>query len=308
MEIRDWDIADMGDLASVYNEQVVGQVPHCYTVSPKEFGSGRDQRTGDDHSATLSSERVIVGIRRGQVRGFAHARVGEIERRDQRLSGGFIHFLSYAAGHRDVGQAILAACEAHFRDAGVSTFRAFDGYYYRFHHLGFPLVSDRMGHVYSLFGMNGYRLAGQGEVFLEYLDYAADVPAPPDRAVEVLVRVTDGQGDLPNVRVRALRDGTRIGSCVALSGGDYVRAPEAQDRIFVDGLGVTDAEQGQGWGRYLLMRTLWEARQLGYRHTVISTDKRNYRAQLFYTNYGYRVTDTVYGFVKETEQPEHSGG
>ena len=60
-----------------------------------------------------------------------------------------------------------------------------------------------------------------------------------------------------------------------------------------------DGEQGRGWGRYLLTRTLWEARRLGYRHTAISTCKRNYRAQLFYTNYGYRVTDTVYGFIKE---------
>lgn len=39
-------------------------------------------------------------------------------------------------------------------------------------------------------------------------------------------------------------------------------------------------------------------RKLGYRDAVISTDMTNCRALLFYANYGYRVTDTVYGFVK----------
>jgi GNAT superfamily N-acetyltransferase len=178
-----------------------------------------------------------------------------------------------------------------------------DGYYYCFHHFGFPLVSDRMGHIYGLFGMNGYKIAGEGEIFLASLNYSVPMLVLPDPAATVQVQVKEGRGDLPNITVRALRDGKEIGNCIALSGGDLCRASKAQNRIFVDGLGVTDKEQGQGWGRYLLARTLWEARQLGYRHTVISTGKRNYRAQLFYTNYGYRVTDTVYGFVKKTEHP-----
>jgi ribosomal protein S18 acetylase RimI-like enzyme len=303
MDVRDWAIDNVNDLAGMYNEQVVGRVPHCYAVSPEEFGAGRYQKTGDDYLSAFHAERVIVGIQRGQVRGFAHVTVGEIKHRERRLSGGFIHFLTYAVGHRDIGQALLVACERHFRDASASTIWAFDGYFYRFYHLGFPLVSDRMGHLYGLFGMNGYKPAGEGEIFLEYLNYPVAMPVFPDPAVEVQVQAKEGRGDLPNITVRALRDGKEIGSCIALSGGDFCHAREVQDRIFVDGLGVTGKEQGQGWGRYLLTRTLWEARQLGYRDTVISTGKRNYRAQLFYTNYGYRVTDTVYGFVKETEHP-----
>jgi GNAT superfamily N-acetyltransferase len=300
MEIRDWAIDNVNDLAGVYNAQIADPIPHCYAVSAEEFGAGRYQKTGGDYLAAFHDERVIVALQRGQVQGFAHVTVGEIEHRDRQLSGGFIHLLTYAVGHRDLGQAILTACERHFRDTGASTIWAFDGYFYRFHHLGFPLVSDRMGHVYGLLGMNGYKPAGEGEIFLEYLNYSVDLPAVPDPVVEVQVQVREGQGDLPNVTVRALRDGEELGGCGALSGGDFCRAREAQARIFIDGLSVTDENQGQGWGRYLLTRTLWEARQLGYTHTVISTSKRNYRAQLFYTNYGYRVTDTVYGFVKGT--------
>lgn len=302
MQIKDWSVDDVGDLADAYNAQVAGLVPHCYPVSPEEFAAGHYRETGDDFSAALHDERVIVGLQGDEILGFAHVRVGEIAHQDRRLTGGFIHFLTYAVGHRDVGQAILEACERHVRDAGTSTIWAFDGHFCRFHHLGFPFVSDRMGHVYGLFGMNGYGLAREGEVFFECLDYAVDVPTLPDPVVEVQVQVREGQGDLANLTVRALRDGKELGICVALSSGDFCRAREAQDRIFIEGLSVDDEEQRRGWGRYLLARTLREARELGYRHTAISTDRQNYRAQLFYTNVGYRVTDTVYGFIKETER------
>ena len=299
MDIRDWDPTNVSDLASVYNAQVADAVPHCYAISPDAFDAGRYERTGDDYHALFRSERVVVGTQEGQIRGFAHVRVGEIKHRDRMLDGGFVHFLTYAAGHRAVGQAILEACERHSYESGAASIRAFDGYFYRFHHLGFPLVSDRMAHVCALFGQNGYKLAGEGEVFLEQPSYAAAQPNPPEPDVEVRVQALAARGHRPNLNVRALRHEQEIGSCVAVSGGDICRANDAQDLLFVDGLGVTDREQGRGWGRYLLARTLWEGHQLGYRHTAISTGKRNYRAQLFYTNYGYRVTDTVYGFVKE---------
>jgi GNAT superfamily N-acetyltransferase len=303
MQIRHWAIDNIADLAAVSNAQVAAMVPHCYAVGPDEFVAGCHQATGDDYASSLQDERVIVGLEGGRIRGSAHVRVGEIIHRSRPLSGGFIHFVTYAAGHRELGQAILDACEQHCRSAGASTIRAVDGYYYRFHHLGFSLVSDPMGHVYGLFGLNGYVPAGEGEIFFEYLDYAANGPALPDPTVEVRVQARQGQGALPNLTVRVLRDDEAFGRCIALSGGDFCRAPEAQDRIFVDGFGVRDEDQGRGWGRYLLARTLWEAPALGYMHTAISAGKRNYRAQLFYANYGYRVTDTVYGFVKEAEGP-----
>ena len=299
MEIRDWAKDNLGDLANVYNAQIATTVPHCYALSPDEFSVGCYPETGDDFQSTFQNERIIVGIKGAQVRGFALVRVGQITHRARRLDGGFIHFLTYETGYRDVGQAILAACERHVRDTGASTIRAFDGYFYRFHHLGSPFVSDRMAHVYGLFGMNGYGLAGAGEIFLESCHYEVANPVLPDPTVEVHVQAQEGQGNLPNITVRVLCGDQEIGSCIALSVGDFCRAREAQNAIFVKGLGVTDNAQGRGWGRYLLARTLWEARQLGYRHTAISTAKRNYRAQLFYTNYGYRVTDTVYSFIKE---------
>jgi GNAT superfamily N-acetyltransferase len=80
--------------------------------------------------------------------------------------------------------------------------------------------------------------------------------------------------------------------------GEFCRAGEAQDWLFIEGLQVIDAEQGKGWGRYLLQRNLWEMRKQGYKNTVVSTDIGNYRAQLLYMNYGYRIADTTFEFVK----------
>ena len=53
------------------------------------------------------------------------------------------------------------------------------------------------------------------------------------------------------------------------------------------------------WGRYLLHRTLWEMQQRGYTHTVTSSSWRNPLAMLLYSNFGFSVTDTVFGFTKE---------
>ncbi|MBN1877390.1 MAG: hypothetical protein JXA33_24420 [Anaerolineae bacterium] len=70
---------------------------------------------------------------------------------------------------------------------------------------------------------------------MEYLDYPAIEPDVPDSLVEVQVQVEDGQSDLSNITVRALRDEEEIGICNVLSASDMSPAHEAQDRIFVDG-------------------------------------------------------------------------
>ena len=35
----------------------------------------------------------------------------------------------------------------------------------------------------------------------------------------------------------------------------------------------------------------------GYKHTIISTDYTNHRGQLFYTNFGYTVSDWTHEFA-----------
>ena len=81
-------------------------------------------------------------------------------------------------------------------------------------------------------------------------------------------------------------------------------AAGASDWFFVTHLGVpadfTNAHrtQGRGIGRLLLAEALRRMRALGYRHSVISTDEANNRAQLFYGNFGYRAVVWTHSYTR----------
>jgi len=127
-----------------------------------------------------------------------------------------------------------------------------------------------------------------------------EVPEPPAGA-EVEIEEDSRRGELPGVETRALMDGRKIGECGIRSAGEYVSAAAAQRTCFVLWLGVEAEWQGKGLGRVLLMKALEHAKELGYESAVISTDQGNHRALTFYTNYGFRVTDTLYGLAKKAE-------
>jgi len=303
MKIMYWDVADAGNLAHFYNEQIA-DVPHCYPVSPEEFATGIRGPKNDRHCKELHSEKIIVGEKGGKIMGFAHIDAGEMEFSDRKGIGGLIHFLTYQAGHRSIGQAILEECDKYLRGEGASQIWAFqNGCNYRFYHLGFGNLSDRMEHVYALFRMNGYEI-NEGEIFMEQPEYIITEPVVCEDQVDIALKQEPGRGILPGLTVQALRSGNKIGICECVSAGEYCQASEAQDSFFTEWLGIEEEEQGKGWGRYLLQRTLWEMRKIGYQNAFISTDWENYRALLFYTNYGYRVTDTVYGLVKKFDKQE----
>ena len=306
MKIMYWDVADAGNLVHVYNEQLT-RVPYCYPVSPEEFEIGvRYRKDADEPYEELHSEKFIVGEQNGKIVGFSDVVVVETEEYEQKERIGLIRFLTYQPSYRSVGQALLKESERYLCDLGMSEIRAFrityddDDLSYRFYHLGFGLISDQTTHIYALFRMNGYEInsAEQGEVFLNQPEYSVDEPMLPDNQVEIVVKQKPGRGVLPGLTVQALRSGNEIGVCYSLSAGQYCQTSEVQDWVFIKWIGVEEEEQGKGWGHYLLQRNLWEMQKIGYKNTVISTDITNYRAQLFYTNYGYRVVDTTYGFVK----------
>jgi ribosomal protein S18 acetylase RimI-like enzyme len=298
MKIDYIDVSESRDLVHVYNEQLK-DFPHFYPVLSEEFEDGVINRNNPSNPhADIHSEKLIIGERDSKILGFAHVSVGEIENFGHKKSGGFIHFLTYQVGHRPIGQAILDECEKYLKGLGVNQIWAFwDASNYRFYHLGFGYLSDKMGHVFGLFRINKYDV-DIGEIFMSYPEYNVPEPMLDDKNINVFVEHEPGRGVLPNLHILAFRNEKKIGECYTVSAGEFLRANEVQDWFFTKWLGIEEEDQGKGLGRYLLQRTLWEMRKIGYRNAVISTNVKNYRAQLFYTNFGYQVVDTGYGLIK----------
>jgi len=297
MNIQHRDIAEGGDLARVYNDQWAG-VPFCFPVASEEFQSGlRFRKSADKPDRRLHSRKLLVGEQDGEIVAFADVALTKGRKKRE----GLIRFLTYRSGSRPVGQALLEEAERYLRDLGITRINAFlNKFSYRFYHLAFGMLSDRMGHIYGLLRMNGYGLRS-GEIFMVRSVGDPPEPAPPDDPLEIAIRREPGRGSLPDLTLTATRSGREIGSCSSVSAGEFVRARDAQTSFFTQWLGLEEPEHGKRWGLYLLQRTLWEMRQIGYETAVISTNWQNFRPLLFYTNYGYRVVDTVYEFEKKYE-------
>lgn len=296
MDIFEYTPEIQTQLAACYN-RLTADVPHCYPVSETELNAilGTNSYETEDKKR-LHSQTTFVARNGNDTLGFIQVGIGPIEElNDNNL--GVIRFFVYEPGERQVAQALLKKAEEHLNAYTPRQIVAFpQDYRYRFYHFGHAYLSDALGHVQALLGYNGYQRKF-GEVFLTWKDYTV-VPAPLDLEVEVSVQWDLGRGERPNCSVQAFRDGTEIGICQSVSGGTFSNHPEAQDWLHTMWLGIEDEFQGQGLGRYLLQRTLQEMSNIGYRHAVISTDWHNYRAFLFYSNCGYRVSDWTYGLSK----------
>jgi ribosomal protein S18 acetylase RimI-like enzyme len=278
-------------LAEAYNH-AVRDLPHCYPVR------------ASDVQAMIEAEANGQGLRQALV-GWVHAGLGVEGRRDG-AHVGVIRFLWYARGRRQAGQALLEAAEAHLRAQAMARIVAYpQRYRYPFYHLHNAYLSDRLEHVLGLFGWNAYRPEG-GEVFFDWRDLARHIapqePARPDLPVRIRVTELPGRGLRPGVLVSAQLGDDPAGECVCVSAAECAPAEhvsEASEWGFVDGLGVPEHLQARGLGRYLLGRALWELGRLGYRHASISTAWDNYRALLFYSNFGFRAVDWTYGLARE---------
>ena len=304
MKIEYLDTKDASNLTETYNDQIVG-IPHCYKVSSEEFKDGfqhhKCSRRG--YNEEIHVEKLIICKEKDKILGFADVAIANTELDGKKEQKGFIRLLTYKPGCRSAGQLLLDESEKYLKGFDIQEIRAFHPIYindhcgYRLYHLSYGMLSDKLGHILGLFGMNGYKING-GEFYMDQPNYHVDEPILTDKSIEIKVEQKTGRGTLPNLEVYAYRDGNQIGECESCSVGEFARAKEAQDWVYIAGLFVNESEQAKGLGRYLLQRNLWESLKLGYKNTAISTDWQNYRALLFYTNYGYYLVDTYYEFIK----------
>ena len=288
--IRDMTAGDVEGLLQLYNE-LVSHLPNYRVAELAEFGEALEcsSRYGE-----LANARLVVGEVDGQLVGFAHVATGSFEDIHEReQSGGVIHFLGYRPGHRVVGQGLLAAAEDHARQYGMSEMWAFQADMgYGFNHLGFGNATDRMGHVGALFQANGYGV-NEEFVWLRWDDYSIAEPEPPGDEYEVVLSEAGARGLTLDLRL----NGEESGGCWAFPKDAYDGTGKW---LYTKGLAVYDDEgKGRGWGRYLLLRMLWEGQRLGYRRSLVQTLRDNHTAQLLYTNVGYQVCDIARGYWKE---------
>lgn len=299
MEIRPFQSNMIGPLVNVYNK-AVESIPHCYRAIRQDFQRTLAPVISGEESETRRDEAVFVAVRERRVAGFVHAAVGP-PKPGKDPEEGLIRFLWYRPGDRAAGAALLQAAEDHCTSLGTRAVNVFpQKHRYEFYMLESAYMSDRLGHIISLLGINGYKRS-EGEVYLDWPDFSISEPGPLPRGLPFEVEHTSGHGRLPGVVVRVVPQGRVIGICKNMSVGEFSRHRLAQDWIFTAWINVDADYQGLGLGRWMLQRSLWEAQQIGYRHAAISTAWDNYRAMMFYTNFGYQVVDWTHGYRCELE-------
>lgn len=296
MEILEYTPDMQRQIAHCYNA-LTAHVPHCCPVSEAELGKVLmcpAYETTD--KKRLQSQTAFVARDRKGILGFIQVGIGPCEKLN-RNNIGIIRFCVYRPGERQVAQTLLEKAEDHLNAYASEQIIAFpQDYRYRFYHFRYAYLSATLGQVQALLGHNGYRRK-LGEVFLAWENYVV-TPTEPTPQIEFTANWHLGRGEHPNCTVQAFRDGHEIGVCQSVSGGEFSDHADAQAWFHTTWLGITDEFQGQGFGRQLLQRTLQEMHSVGYRHAAISTDSENYRAFLFYSNFGYQVSDWTYGLLK----------
>ena len=300
--IQSYEPGMVGELVSTYNKAIRG-VPHCYPVQEEEFVKILTAVGASEGSqGRLRNEALLVASRDGSTVGFVHGAIAEAKDERERPHGTII-FLWYEPGKRSVGQKLLDAMQHHLLGSGVEEIRAYEQEFrYPFYGFRHAYLSQHLGHVQGLLGMNGYDRV-RGEVFLDWPHFEPIRPDPIEAGIEVRVELREGRGKMPGVEVRALRAGDQVGFCGSISCGEFSRSPEVQDWIFTDQLRIEDEHQGRGLGKHILRRSLQEAHRIGYRNAAISNDWDNHRALLFYSNLGYRVVDWTYCLRRRWQTP-----
>ena len=303
MKIVEYEAGMASDLAEVYSE-AVGSVPHCYPVDGKTFSKALGAAAGGERTQDrLHSELILVGKEGRSIIGFIHAAVEDPKEKDE-VARGTIRFFWYKPGRRGEGQELLAAAENYLRNLRLDRVIAFhQNHRYPFYCYKHAYLSDHLSHIQALLSMNGYQRV-MGEVFLDWTNFMPVQPSPIDTPVRIELQWLKGHGDLPGLKVKASLGKKEIGTCECVSCGEFSRTEAVQDWLFTEWLAVSKEHQGQGLGRHLLRRALQEMYGAGYRHASKSTDWKNHRAFLFYSNFGYKVADWTYAFGRSlSNQP-----
>ena len=285
MKVETIDKVDTEPLRRLYHA-TFAHVPYVYAVSSDEFRRGL---LGPSDS--LCDQKIVSEQKGSDIAAYADTAIW--------LDGddrwGVIRALCYETGDRAKAQSVLQEAENHLFSKGVTRIYAFT-HSYSFSRFGFTALSEIAGHVCGLMGANEYEIIG-GWRFLHLPNYEMSEPVASDRDLEIEVRESEGLGEGPDVLLNLRQAGKQVGEVKVKSTGHGQEAT-VRDTFYIDFMGIEEDRRGRGLGRYLLQATLWEMNQRGYKTATLHTNQGNHRAQLLYTNLGFRVVDTSYKFRK----------
>ena len=297
MEIVAFEPEMAEGVARCYNE-LITSVPECYPVPVERFAT-IEALAAEKRGRVRDEQLMVARSEDGGVAGFVHVGIAAPTKHDSFMKDDApaIRFLAYRPGERAVGQALIGWAEDWAAEGGFDQIFAWVcGWRYRFYHFPCAHLSQHMGHVRALFGMNGYEVVDV-EHYLTWRHFPAVEAGRP--AFEFDLKVSDTQGRLGLcLEVKATAGEEVLGVC-RMERGQASPGPESEAWCFCDNLWVIDRVQGKRLGRYLLATALNEVRRTGCKHAAISTEGSNYRAQLMYTNMGYQMTDCTLAFRKE---------
>lgn len=290
-------------LTQFYNHQIAG-IPNCFPVSEDEFTKVLDGLTGEKekNSDSLEEEVLFLATNKGKIKAFIHVGIKKYKDDDEDSEEeriGYIRFLGYERGEFQAGQAVLEKAEEHINSFDVKSIIAYasiDESRYPFFGFDYAKLSNYLDHIQGILANNAYR-TGNGWVFLNWENYTVN-PVLPDQTVKTTVDWTEGRGERANCTVKAHKEKEEVGECQSVCAGVFSRHPDAQDWAYTEWLGIEEDFQGKGLGKFLLLYSLQEMQNAGYRHASISTNLDNYRAILFYSNVGYKVVDWSYEYQK----------
>lgn len=290
-------------LTQFYNNQIV-DIPNCFPVSEDEFTAVLGGLTAENEKSddSLEEEALFLATDNGKIKAFIHVGLKKYKDDDEDSEEeriGYIRFLGYERGEMQAGQAVLEKAEEHlnyFEIKSIVAFSSIDESRYPFYGFDYAKLTNYLDHIQGILANNAYR-PENGWVFLNWEDYTVN-PMLPDQKVKTTVNWTEGRGERANCTVNAHKEEEEVGECRSVCAGVFSRHPDAQDWAYTEWLGIEDDFQGKGFGKFLLLYSLQEMQNAGYRHASISTNLENYRAILFYSNVGYKIVDWTYEYQK----------
>jgi GNAT superfamily N-acetyltransferase len=296
--IEQWPIADAAPLATIWAESTA-DAPYAYSVEPSEFARGIIPDAADDESLAVERfQKLIVASDGTRPVAFAHLCAAQVEVDGKDIACGVIRSIAFGPDDPEAGQHLLEHVERLLRSDGqihVDAFPLYHGYAFHNHKVG--ILSDRLTHITSLLIANGYR---PHDPHLTLQRPLADAPLPDQPPeIEVLVEKTEGDGARRDIRVSAVVDGTRKGTCRSMTGRRYAAQVELEDCGYTRWLAVDEDYRQKGIGRYLLRRALHEHQQEGYTCARLNVREKNTNAHALYQSEGYLTEDRSSAYLKD---------